>query len=238
MRRFTGILLVAVAVLAGCGTAAGSRGASRSPRAVPSPTVSCPEAGGRRISFGADHATGPLYGSGSSGVVLVNQSDLDWCGWFPLPKAIDGKGRMYLGFDTAKAGTVADIGNAVAELRRRGATHVVVVGASAGARDSLVAATKITPRVDAVIALSPERRDYVMAAVPKLRVPTLIASARQDSWVPAADAKAIAAAVPARYRHQVLTDGSRHGIDMATYDAPKPVLRTISSFLDRYAPGG
>jgi hypothetical protein len=36
----------------------------------------------------------------------------------------------------------------------------------------------------------------------------------------------------------VLTDGSRHGIDMATYDAPKPVLRTISSFLDRYAPGG
>ncbi|BCJ26924.1 dienelactone hydrolase family protein [Actinocatenispora sera] len=238
MRRFTGILLVTVALLAGCGTASGDGGPSRSPRAAPSPKVSCPEAGGRRISFGADHATGPLYGSGSSGVVLVNQSDLDWCGWFPLPKAIAGKGRMYLGFDTAKDGTVADIGNAVAELRRRGAKHVVVVGASAGARDSLVAASKITPRVDAVIALSPERRDYVLAAVPKLRVPTLIASARQDSWVPAADAKAIAAAVPARYRHQALIDGSRHGIDMATYDAPKSVLRTISAFFARYAPAG
>ncbi|BCJ39010.1 hypothetical protein Athai_65130 [Actinocatenispora thailandica] len=225
-------------VLAGCGQAAGSGGPSRSPRAAPSPTASCPEAGGRRISFGSDHATGPLYGSGSSGVVLVNQSDLDWCGWFPLPKALAGKGRMYLGFDTADAGTVADIGNAVTELRRRGAKHVVVVGASAGARDSLVAATKIAPRVDAVIALSPERRDYVLTAAPKLRVPTLIASARQDSWVPAADAKAIAAAVPARYRHQVLIDGSRHGIDMASYDAPRAALRTISAFLARYAPGG
>lgn len=230
--------MAALAVLmgsAGCG-AAGTAGRPTATTARPSPTVSCPEAGARRITFGHDRVSGPLYGAGRSGVVLVNQSDRDWCGWFPLPSSIAGGHRLYLGFDTGRDGTVADVAEAVAELRRRGARHVVVVGASAGARDALVAATRITPKVDAVVALSAERRDYVMTAAPTLRVPTLLVSAATDSWVPAADARAIAAAVPAAYRHQVVEEGSRHGIDLATYDAPAAGRRAITGFLTTYAP--
>lgn len=241
MRRLTLAVLVGLAgcTLTACGTPHPSTRANPTATVRPSPSPSCPEAGGTRITFGADHAHGPLYGSGTSGVVLVNQSDRDWCGWFPLPSAIGDERhptRRYLGFDTARDGTVADVAHAVAELRRRGVTHVVLVGASAGARDALVAATRITPRVDAVVALSPERRAYVLAAAPKLRVPVLVASAATDTWVPAADARAIAAAVPAAYRHEVVVPGSRHGIDLATYDAPAAGRTAITAFLTRYAP--
>ncbi len=208
-------------------------------RPTPAPTATCPEAGGTRITFGPDRASGPLYGHGDSAVVLVNQSDRDWCGWFPLPSGLGDMrhpARRYLGFNTGDAGTVADLIAATAELRRRGVRHVVLVGASAGARDALVAATRITPRVDGVMALSAERRDYVLAAVPELRVPTLLVSARTDQWVSGADARRIAASVPYRFRHQVLVDGSLHGIDLAAPPAPPTALRAEAAFLTRYAP--
>jgi pimeloyl-ACP methyl ester carboxylesterase len=84
--------------------------------------------------------SGAVVGSGAVGGVLIHEYPLDLCGWWPYAGYLSRHGVQALGFDVRCFGTspcpggprVTDVAAAVAELSRRGARRVTLVGASMG----------------------------------------------------------------------------------------------------------
>ena len=100
-----------------------------------------------------------------------------------------------------------DVAAAMAELRRRGARRVALVGASMGGAIAVVAAARLHPA--AVVDLSGERDTTGLtpgieadagAAAPGVTAPALFAVARGDHYVPVADMRAVARRVRSRTR--------------------------------------
>jgi hypothetical protein len=93
-----------------------------------------------------------------AGVVLSNQSDRNLCGWLPFARVLANLGFQALLYDYGIAGDERDdLAAAVAALRGLGAERVALLGASQGAKASLVAASGIRPPVAGVASLSAER---------------------------------------------------------------------------------
>jgi pimeloyl-ACP methyl ester carboxylesterase len=146
-----------------------------------------------------------VQGSGTLGVVLVHQVNRDHCGWVEeaaylakdsLVLSIDLRGY---GASAKAAGSKAlayknDIAAGVAELRSRGATKVVLVGASMGGSAVVVAGTSINPPVTAVIAVSAPgnfKGQNASDAVRSLTVPLRTIAASDDGGA-VATAKSLA----------------------------------------------
>ena len=87
---------------------------------------------------------GAVLGRGPVGIVLAHEAFGDLCRWVPYGNLLSQEGFrvlvfVYRGFGlSAKVGGAraaridADIAGAIAELRRRGAKKIVLVGASLG----------------------------------------------------------------------------------------------------------
>ena len=130
----------------------------------------CGEAvsGARPIRFRtSDGVTlaGAVTGSGPVGAVLIHEYPRDLCGWLPYARYLGRRGVQALAFDlrcfgasacpNGRGHAVTDVAAAVAELHRRGARRVALVGASMGGAIAVVAAARLHPA--AVIDLSGER---------------------------------------------------------------------------------
>jgi pimeloyl-ACP methyl ester carboxylesterase len=157
---------------------------------------------------------GSVLGSGATGVVLAHESPADLCGWLPYARVLSHAGFRVLLFDhrhfglsespssTGKAGRfVRDLEGAVDELKREGAKRVFLMGASFGGVTSMVAGSRLGSKIAGVVSVSgetelanqyggPQSELDAADAVPKLRVPVLIVSARGDGYLPPADARA------------------------------------------------
>jgi pimeloyl-ACP methyl ester carboxylesterase len=183
-------------------------------------------------------------GSGPIGVVLAHQSDASLCQWLPYAQVLAGRGYRVLAFDFAGYGSssqprqktyVEDLRTAVAYLRERGTSKVVIIGASMGATMSIVAAAAITPPVDGVIALSPPVTfDGVNAekAAPSLKSPALYIAGDTDGDYEVY-AKAINDATPADLRDLLVVSAPQHGIQFVAADTPaaSQVRGAIEAFL-------
>jgi predicted alpha/beta-hydrolase family hydrolase len=183
-------------------------------------------------------------GSGPLGVVLAHQSDASLCQWMPYAQVLASRGYRVLAFDFAGYGSssqprqktyVEDLRTAVAYLRDRGTTHVVIIGASMGATMSVVAAAAITPPVDGVIALSPPVTfDGVNAekAAPSLKSPALYVAGETDGDYEVY-AKSINDATPADLRDLLVVPAPQHGIQFVSSDtsAGSQVRAAIEAFL-------
>ena len=109
--------------------------------------------------------SGAVVGSGPVGAVLIHEYPLDLCGWWPYARYLSRHGVHALLFDLRCFGSspcpggrghaVLDVAAAVAELRRRGARRVALVGASMGGAIAVVAAAQLHPA--ALVDLSGER---------------------------------------------------------------------------------
>ena len=175
MRRRLGLLAVVLVAVAGCG--GGSHSAARE-RATSTGTAApvsaadrpCTEPGVRAqaIRFGTSDGVmlaGAVVGSGPVGAVLIHEYPLDYCGWLPYAGYLSRHGVRALAFDLRCFGrsecprgrghATTDVAAAVAELRRRGARRVALVGASMGGAIAVVAAARLHPA--AVVDLSGER---------------------------------------------------------------------------------
>jgi dienelactone hydrolase len=95
---------------------------------------------------------------------------------------------------------VDDLAAAVAELRRRGATRVALVGASMGGAAVLIAGTRIQPPVAAVVSVSGETDPTSLvggiplnagAAAKQLTVPTMLVVATNDRYVSVGETRAM-----------------------------------------------
>jgi hypothetical protein len=214
---------VAAIVLAACGPASGPRAGGTSPSSgshSPSATGSSPPvpvtpaldcdgaASAHAIWFPAGDGTrlyGALLGSGPVGIVVANDVPHELCETFTPARLLAAHGYRVLVFDYRDHGLSdlsddapgrldQDVAGAVAELRSRGSTRVILLGSYAGVAAAVVAATEVDPPVDGLIGISPAavRGQWVegpfepigaFQAAPRLRIPTLYLTVRTDSYV-------------------------------------------------------
>jgi pimeloyl-ACP methyl ester carboxylesterase len=173
-----------------------------------------PDTGATLVRFTASDGTGlngVLVGSGTTGVVLVHEYPEDLCGAWPFGTYLAERGMRAFAVDLrcfghsacpdgeARLRVIDDVAAAVAELRRRGATTIALVGSSMGGAAALIAATVVQPRVAAVVAVStpadPSDRIGIPlnagTAVNRLQVPTMFVVATNDPNVPVEESRAM-----------------------------------------------
>ena len=231
--------------------AAGSAAASASP-APPAVGADCLSPAERRgvIHFRASNGAdlgGALAGRGSLGVVLAHQSNGTLCQWWYYAGELAGRGIRALAFDFEGSGSSTagrpvpdslglDVAAAVAALKKAGAARVVLIGASMGGTAVLCAAAHADPAVVAVVALSGPTSFLgcnAAAAVPRIRVPLLVAAAAADS--PYADAaRELYRQATAPGRRLVVVPGNGHGVSLLL-DAP--VAGAVDALLEQARSG-
>jgi dienelactone hydrolase len=154
----------------------------------------------------------------------------------------------------AKGTVIDDAAGAVAELKRRGATSVALVGASAGGGVALAAGARLRSAVAAVVSLSGERDlTLVMDAggpldlvreVPRLSSPTLFEVATNDPSASVDETRAMLGATGASSKRiDVLTGtyAGGHGWDLLTTSAGgdgwSPVAARVADFVRSHGAG-
>lgn len=169
----------------------------------------------------------PIYGvevgRGATGVVLGHQFLSDHCEWMDTARelaalgdfralAIDFRGS---GFSRGGNGPRRDldVAAAAAQLRKDGATRVVLVGSSMGGTAVLVAASRIRPSVAGVVSLSgPARYSGLdaLAAVKRVHVPVRFLADRKDGSF-AFDAQRLYGAAASKEKGILLVAQGLHG---------------------------
>lgn len=231
-----------------------------SPSVSPSPSATEKRAGqncadmvpdGRPVKFTVDGSDlyGLILGTGRTGVVISHMRNDDVCQPAPFAKELAVHGYRVLLFDFAGFGvspisTVPrhkQVAAAVAALRSEGITDVALVGGSMGATATLAAAPTITPAVKAVVALSPPTvfgDDDALAAVPKLKMPTLYAAGGGEQNYPD-NVRQLGDRTPKSTRHSVriVAGAQLHGLWLTDPQRGDPVFRAeVLSFLEVNAP--
>jgi pimeloyl-ACP methyl ester carboxylesterase len=154
-----------------------------------------------------------LVGTSTRVVILSNQSDQDLCSWLPLAHRLAGRGLEVALYDYVTSPR-ADLGRAITYVRRHGATAVTLVGASEGAKTSIVEGAAVTPPVQAVVSLSAEDALQGVAVAPyaaKLKVPTLLLTAAQDAYGSTSATKGYYRTAATRTKRLVVVPGTAHG---------------------------
>ena len=125
-----------------------------------------------------------------------------------------------------------DVAAAAAELRRRGARKVILVGASMGGTGVVAAAPGIRPAVSGVVDLSGPVGFGGVNALPaarKLRRPALFVVGRDDGDFAAAT-RALYRAAATKDKELVIAPTSWHGVDLVSLPAVK---RVVLEFIGR-----
>lgn len=230
-------LLVAALVLAGC-AGTGGRASDPSPTRSSSsigstsphhPIAECVPVEAQSVSLGTKDVPveGVILGAGTAGVVLLNQSNRNLCQWFPYAAQLAQRKLQVLLFNESWA-----VESAVKALRDHGAKRVVLVGASAGARDALAAATEISPPVEGVASLSAEKHSDLMPLLSDLKVPVLLVSAAEDGFAPTKATLDIAAEIPeSTSKRTLIVPGDAHGVELLSTAASERVRPALRDFL-------
>ncbi|HEU0304288.1 MAG TPA: alpha/beta fold hydrolase [Gaiellaceae bacterium] len=184
---------------------------------------------------------GNILGRGATGVVLAHTTSADRCQWLPLARELAKRGYRALVFDMrgygASAGTTntsphLDVVGAAAELRRRGAKRIVLVGASMGGTGVVAATPRIRPAVSGVVELSAPTAfsdANALLAAKRLRVPAFFVAGRDDGNFAAAT-RALYRAAATKDKKLHIAPSSWHGVDLVEL----PVVRKlVLGFVER-----
>jgi pimeloyl-ACP methyl ester carboxylesterase len=203
---------------------------------------------------------GASGGDGKTGVVLAHESPADLCGWIPYARVLSRAGFRVLLFDhrhfghsqspteTGKTGRFTrDLEGAVGELKREGAMKVFLMGASFGGVTSMVAGSRLGSKVAGVVSVSgetelvnkyggPQSELDAVDAVPKLRAPFLILTARDDAYLPRPEARRLERKAGSEHKQLVFFPGGYHGWDLLSF-APyrSRASQILIDFLHRYS---
>jgi pimeloyl-ACP methyl ester carboxylesterase len=237
MKRHRIVALLALALLAGACSSHAPSGttAGTAPPTNQGSLDGCVQTGQAHLVDLAGGHQAAVLGGGTAGVVLSNQSDQNLCGWLPFGKVLADRGfRVLLHDYGATADPAGDVALAADKLRSLGAGTVQLVGASEGAKASLVAATTLQPPPAGVVSLSAERilrGTDVLPAVAKLRAPVLFVTARDDSLVGGATGQLYRAATRSASRRLELVAGAAHGTDLLGGATGAKLQGTLVDFL-------
>lgn len=199
----------------------------------------------RVVRFSAADATrliGVLFGAGPRAVVLAHQggpTPPNLCSWVPYARQLAAAGYRVLASDHRRFGSSGsprreayftrvdlDVLAAVRELRRRGATSVVLAGASLGGSAVIGAGASARPPVQGVVSFAAPRlfgRVNALAAARRLSVPVLFVSAVEDEPF-AGDARLMYDASPSTDKRIAIFPGAVHGAPMLRDPAVRAVV--------------
>ncbi|MFB9236310.1 alpha/beta hydrolase [Plantactinospora siamensis] len=267
-RRVIAIVSLLALAVSGCSSAPSSghpRPAASASIESPGQRCGGPQASGRIVTLAASDGVrldAAEVGSGAAGVVLVHEYPADLCGFWPYAVYLSQRGLHVLDLDlrcfgssacpptdAARADLAADVSGAVAELHRRGARRVAVLGASMGGTVALAAAAEPQSAVSAVVCLSCHASFTphvggtavpltVGAAVRVIRCPALYVVASDDPHLKRGEVQALYRDTGSADKHlDVLTgpQATTHGWDLlgTTDSGWTAVAGTVAAFLVR-----
>ena len=201
-----------------------------------------------RASDGA-RIVGVVLGKASAkrGVVIAHEAGSGMCNWVPYGRRLARNGFRVLPLDLR--GFVSspkprrnvfrfdlDIAAGVKELRRRGVQRVGLIGGSMGATSVLVAASRVTPAVDVVIAASGPtsfRGLDAEPAVEAVRMPVLFIAASDDAGFADA-ARTLYARSSSTGKRLEIVPGVDHGSQLVSGASNEPNRRLFESFLSAH----
>jgi alpha-beta hydrolase superfamily lysophospholipase len=187
---------------------------------------------------------GAVLGRGTKGVLLAHQGDATLCDWLPFGETLARRGYLVLAFDHRGFGasglgpdTTYDLDAVAAaeELRRHGATTMVLIGASLGALAVMTAAPQLDPQPDGVISLSGADEFGgvdALTAVRDLTSPLLLIAAKTDLRFERA-ARRLARASGSPDTTLRILPGFDHGTALLRFDQAKRTKDLIFDFLRR-----
>jgi alpha-beta hydrolase superfamily lysophospholipase len=169
-----------------------------------------------------------VLGAGRVGVVLAHGYPSTLCEWTTYAPVLARAGFRVLMFDFRGSGLsqrgptgdyLADIRGAAAELRRRGAERVVLMGSSFGATAVLSAAPTVNPRpagvvsVSALLTLNDRVSSFSPPAslAPRIRSPVLLFWARGDYRFRRNEVRSFLAGIPVADKAVATFPGDWHG---------------------------
>jgi len=248
-------LFACLALIGGCATGrpavpAGSVAASAGAPAGPAPSSptgldGClPAARSQVVTVrgpDAPHTVG-IAGAGHKTVILSNESDENLCSWLPFSRRLTALGYRVVLWDYAGGEPAAELLALARWARRSGATRIVLLGASEGAKASLVAAARLGRQVRGVVSLSAETvlpPDIEVArSVARLRCPLLLVTSAADPYGSAQAAPQFLAVAPSRDKRLVKVPGADHGTALLAGPAAATVLPAVLAFLQHTLAGG
>jgi hypothetical protein len=169
-------------------------------------------------------------GGGAHAVVFSEASDADVCSWLPLARELVSDGFAVAMYDYT-ANPVANLKAVVQLERSHGAHTVAVVGASEGAKTSIVAASELRPAPNAVVSLSAEAALQGTEVAPyaaRVHAPTLFVTAADDPYGADEAAPGFYRSEPATTKRLLVVPGTQHG---AALLSNAKVHRAVTSFL-------
>jgi hypothetical protein len=189
-----------------------------------------PEPGGNSLTLG-------VLGTGKRVVLLCDESDETLCSWLPFARRLVAAGYRVVVWDFGGIAPSTEVAIVARRLAGDGATRLVLMGASEGAKASLVAAASLGAKVQGVVSLSAEAVLYpgitVLGYVRRLHCPLLLVTAKQDPYGSADSARQFLAAAPAQAKHVVAVAGAAHGTALLTGQPAGTVLPAVLAFLHR-----
>jgi len=224
-------------ILSGCSTASSTTSAGgHSPTSDPLPkptTASClaSEPVAKAVRVGALEVQ--VLGDGDSGVVISNQSEQDLCDWKSLADSLVSQGYTVALYNYI--GAADDNAVAVAHwMRAHDASKLALLGGSMGAMASVIAAARLKPAPNALVALSAEQylegTDVGMSAA-DLRCPTLFVTADNDPYGSDSADAAFKKLTPKGVSTLIVVLGSDHGIQLLTH---ADVSQQVTAFLQAH----
>lgn len=187
---------------------------------------------------------GVVLGTGRNGIVLSHEFGGSLCNWLPFAQTLAERGYRVLVYDsrpvgsrvTGKGHLERDVVGAERELLRRGATRVVVGGASAGGTAAMTAAPLIPRSVLAgVVVVSSPRQFLSMdaeAAARKVPAPAFFGVGRRDSGF-VDEVRKLSAVSASKRKELVVAESSGHGTQLLeTSWAPASFRTKLLAFVD------
>jgi pimeloyl-ACP methyl ester carboxylesterase len=250
-RAVTLLAVASLLAVTGCSTARTGAvpSATASPRPAtatarpaapaPAPLDGCLPASPGHVEQVADPGGGTLtlaiLGAGPRVVILSEQSDEFLCSWLPFARRLAAAGYRVVLWDFG-GGPPADELTAVARhVASPGAARIILMGASEGAKASLVTAARLGSPVSGVVSLSAEAilspGIEVAASVRRLHCPLLLATASQDAYGSAPAARQFIALAPSTVKRLVVVPGSDHGTALLSGRSGTRTVPAVISFL-------
>ncbi|HEU4741739.1 MAG TPA: hypothetical protein VFS50_09120 [Meiothermus sp.] len=160
---------------------------------------------------------GVMLGEGQSGVVFSNESGNEACRWIGFARTLVGVGYRVFLYTYGSTRREEDTTAAVAEMGRRGVKRIILVGASQGAKTSIIAASRKLPGVVAAVTLSAEEfmaSQDIKPFAARLELPVLFVTAERDAFGANRAALLFYRLAPSKEKQLLVMPGSAHGTQL------------------------